>query len=222
MMPAIAEPRRYESTSIDPAVVPTGLAAEHSAGPIAPSESKPDPRKVATKRDLPNSRPTAADGQPATDVLSRFGLRAESVYSTLSALIFVLGMFFLGIWALRRGGKKKSGTLPASVVKVLGRVTLAPKHDAELLRVGNKLVLVSLTPDGPKPITEVTDPADVDRLTGLCQQLDTKSSSREFETMFRELANEPTAGDLLGDSAPVISVPPELSAYRGRGGGRRG
>ena len=60
--------------------------------------------------------------------------------------------------------------LPADVVSVLGRVPLAARQFAELLRVGNKLVLVSLTPTGAETLTEVTDPAEVDRLVGLCQQ----------------------------------------------------
>jgi flagellar biogenesis protein FliO len=217
----IGEPR-YESTRVDLSVAPVSFAAEQSATAVAPAETKSDPRRLAPRQEPNRDRSAAANGESSSDIFSRFGLPANSIYSTVAALVFVLGLFFLCMWTLRRGGKNKSTALPPAVVSVLGRVTLAPKHFAELLRIGNKLVLVSLTPDGPKPITEVSDPAEVDRLTGLCQQLDSKSSSQEFEKMFRELANDRTTGGFLGDEAQVVSVPPDLAAFRSSGGGRRG
>jgi flagellar biogenesis protein FliO len=212
---------RVELPRVDSTIAPAGFVADQPATPLPQPESKSDPRRLAPRRELRDEQSSVENDQSSTDVLSRFGLRAESIYSTVTALAFVLGLFFLGIWTLRRGGKNKPTSLPSSVVSVLGRVTLAPKHFAELLRVGNKLVLVSLTPDGPKPITEVTDPAEVDRLTGMCQQLDAKSSSHEFEKMFRELANDRTPGGFLGDEAPGISVPSDLAEFRARNGGRR-
>ena len=68
----------------------------------------------------------------------------------LEAAAFVIGQ------QVERAGR---GSLPTDVVSVLGRVPLAARQLAELLRVGNKLVLVSLTPTGAQTLTEVTDPA---------------------------------------------------------------
>jgi flagellar biogenesis protein FliO len=189
--------------------------------PHAQSDSQPDDRRLAPRT---SSRldATSRTGRPSPPQLAKdFGLRFDSIYSTISALVFVLGLFFVGMWALRRGGRRKTQTLPFTVVSVLGRVTLAPKQIAELLRVGNKLVLVSLTPDGAKPLTEVTDPAEVDRLMGLCQQHDPHSPGRTFEKMFRDLANVRAPEGFLGDEVPVISVTPDASAYLSRGGSAR-
>jgi flagellar biogenesis protein FliO len=211
---------RTESPRADSAVSPASFFEEQPAAPTLPNEARADSNRLPPRTEQPRNR--APGEQKSSEVISRFGLPSESIYSTLSALVFVLGLFFLGVWAIRRGGKKKSTALPSSVVRVLGRVTLAPKHFAELVRVGNKLVLVSLTPDGPKPITEVTDPDEVDRLAGLCQQMDAKSSSQEFEEMLRELGSSRTADAFVGDESSALSIPTDLAAFRSRGGGRRG
>jgi flagellar biogenesis protein FliO len=150
-------------------------------------------------------------------------VRFDSLYATISTLIFVLGLFFLCVWLVKRGSRKHLNRLPAEVVSVLGRVSLAPKQMAELLRVGNKLVLVAFAPDGPRTLTEVTDAAEVDRLVGLCSQRDRHSSSRAFEQVFRELAHDGAPLGFLGNEAPVITTPPEISVHRSsRGGSGRG
>ena len=51
-----------------------------------------------------------------------------------------------------------------------GRAPLAGRQHVHLLRCGSKLLLVSVTPGGAETLTEVTDPAEVDRLAGLCRQ----------------------------------------------------
>jgi hypothetical protein len=73
---------------------------------------------------------------------------------------------------------------------------------AQLLRVGNKLVLVSLTPAGAETITEITDPVEVDRLIGLCQQFDAHSATKAFEQVFRQMSLEPVRAGLMGQEPP--------------------
>ena len=63
-----------------------------------------------------------------------------------------------------------AAALPPDVVEVLGRVSLAPRQPAQLVRIGHKLILVSISTAGVKTLTEITDPLEVDRLAGLCQQ----------------------------------------------------
>lgn len=183
-----------------------------------------DERRLAPRGKDPVER-TSRPGRVASpsQLISDFGLRFDSIYATISALVFVLGLFFLCMWLVRRSGKKKAAVLPGEVVRVLGRISLAPKQIAELLRVGNKLVLVSLTADGAKPLTEVTDPTEVDRLTGLCQKDDPHSASHAFEQVFREMAREPALGGFLGHEAPFAAALPDLPPLYGpRGGAARG
>jgi flagellar biogenesis protein FliO len=149
--------------------------------------------------------------------LVEFGLPAQSTYTMASALAIVIGVFLLFAWVVRRGGRRNAVPLPADVVSVLGRVPLAARQFAELLRVGNKLVLVSLTASGAEPLTEVTDPVEVDRLVGLCQQCNPHSTTKAFEQVFRQLSREAAPSDFLGnDSLPGFS--PAAAAYRAHRG----
>jgi flagellar biogenesis protein FliO len=146
------------------------------------------------------------------------GLPVSSIYTVLWALAIVIGLFLVCAWLLRRRGKITINALPADVVSVLGRVPLSSRHFAQLLRVGNKLVLVLLTPAGAEPIAEVTDPAEVDRIVGLCQQLDPHSATREFEHVFRQLSREPAPGGFLGSEFALPALSPRMETHRSRQG----
>ena len=102
--------------------------------------------------------------------------------------------------------RSRTRVLPEEVVSVLGRVPLAARQFAELVRVGNKLVLVSITPTGAEPLTEITDPAEIDRLVGLCRQRTKGSSTDEFDQVFRQLAEETAPAGFLGDEVPRIDA----------------
>jgi flagellar biogenesis protein FliO len=173
---------------------PAAIDAQRRLAPPtaeAPRSASPDTRATAS-RQLPN-----------------FGLPVQSISTTVAALAVVIGCFFICTWLLRRGTRKSAGALPRDVVSVLGRMPLAARHVAQLLRVGNKLVLVSLTPSGAETITEVTDPAEVDRLVGLCHQADPHSTTKAFEHVFRQLSIEPAPDGFL-EQEPSFGT-----AYRG-------
>jgi hypothetical protein len=122
-----------------------------------------------------------------------------------------------------RGAAGRRGALPADVVSVLGRVPLAARQVAELLRVGNKLVLVSLTPTGAAALTEVTDPAEVDRLVGLCQQSNPYSTTKAFEQVFQQMSNQTVPSSFLGNESLMPPLASPAAAYRSnRGGVTRG
>lgn len=193
--------------------------ASHTADAASPAAGAQDHRRLAPRDENRADRTRGADRFASpSQLIPDIGLRFDSIYTTITALVFVLGLFFLFMWLLRRGGRKRATVLPGEVVSVVGRVALAPKQFAQLLRVGGKLVLVALTPDGAEPITEVTDPAEVDRLLGLCQQYDPHSTSRAFEQVFHELARDRAAAGFLGDEASLA----DAADGRTPGGGARG
>jgi flagellar biogenesis protein FliO len=148
-----------------------------------------------------------------------FGLPLDSLYTMLSALAIVIGAFLLCAWLLKRGAARKAtAALPADVVSVLGRVPLAARQFADLLRVGNKLVLITLTPAGASTLTEVTDPLEVDRLVGLCQQSDPHSTTKAFEQVFRQMSLEPARGGFLGNESPLPSLQSTIESFRAQQG----
>jgi flagellar biogenesis protein FliO len=129
-----------------------------------------------------------------------------------------VGLFLTCAWAVKRGQKKSNRALPEGVVNVLGRVPLAARQFAELVQVGNKLVLLSVTQHGVEPLTEVTDPAEIDRLLGLCLQRHSKSTTAEFDQVFRQLAEETAPQGFLGAETAhhgLRSPADPFAAYRG-------
>jgi flagellar biogenesis protein FliO len=119
---------------------------------------------------------------------------------------------------VKRGQRKSSGALPEGVVNVLGRVPLAGRQFAELVHVGNKLVLLSVTQHGVEPLTEVTDPAEIDRLLGMCRARQAKSTSTEFDQVFRQFAEEAVSPGFLGAEAGKFnrrSPADPFAAYQG-------
>lgn len=220
-----AAPETRPTPQIAP-IAPASFAAPPIAEPIqqvvpAAAASTNDPRRLAPPRER-HSPHTAKRDQ--TDTLTKslpsFGLPFDSMYTTGAALAVVLGLFLLCAGLVRRGAKKSNSLLPEEVVSVLGRVPLAARQFAELVRVGNKLVLLSITQAGAEPLTEITDPAEIDRLVGLCRQRSKGSSTEEFDQVFRRLAEETAPTGFLGNEVPRIdprlSAPADVfAAYRG-------
>jgi flagellar biogenesis protein FliO len=225
MVEASVVPAIHEAPVADGFVVPAAYDA-----PAADAPAKTDPRYLAPRSsgalsagDASSSDASASSA--ASRRLAEFGLPMQSLFTVGSALAIVIGAFLLFAWAIRRSGRRiaSRGQLPADVVSVLGRVPLAARQFAELLRVGNKLVLVSLTPSGAETLTEVTDPAEVDRLVGLCQQSNPYSTTKAFEHVFQQLSTEPAPAGFLGNEALMTSLSSPAGAYRAnRGGASRG
>jgi len=143
-----------------------------------------------------------------------FGVPRGTIYKIATALTIVVGLFLLFAWLLRRGGRSVANSLPADVVCVLGRVPLAARQFADLLHVGNKLVLVASSPAGPATLTEVTDPIEVDRLVGLCRQADPHSTTKAFEQVFRQLARDPAPTGFLGNEGLPATYASPIDAFR--------
>ncbi len=179
---------------------------EAPAGPAAPAEAplaKPGPPQA----DAESSRKPAPLSRSGTTPLSpprqdkdkdkaqpRTGLIGgpSSWLNVGGSLALVLGLFFVLAWVMRKTTPGGCPTLPAEVVEVLGRAPLASRQQAYLIRLGRKLVLLSVTPAGVEPLSEVTEAEEVDRLAGLCRQGQPNSSTATFRQVFQQLAGKPT------------------------------
>ena len=109
-----------------------------------------------------------------------------SPVKVLGSLALVLGVFFALVWVLRRASPPGAALLPAEAFEVLGRAPLANRQQAHLLRCGNKLLLVSSRAAGVEPLTEITDPAEVDRLTDLCRQAWPNAATTALSRLFQQ------------------------------------
>ena len=85
-----------------------------------------------------------------------------------------------------------------------------------LLQVGNKLVLITMSPNGAETLTEVTDPVEVDRIVGLCQQSHPHSTTKAFEQVFQQLSREPAPSGFLGGAVPPSTITPSFDMFRSK------
>lgn len=183
------------SAAVQPAVLPEDpesqqLAPLEGAGgandqqPAKPSGSLP----LSPRHRRPGAIPTA--GGESARVASRQPALWNTGMTVLTSLALVLGLFFLFAWFMRRGVPRGAPLLPPGVVEVLGRMPMPGRQQLQLLRLGNKLLLVHLSLTGAETLAEIADPEEVDRIAGLCQQQQSHSATRSFHEVLDQLGRE--------------------------------
>jgi len=205
----VAERTRADD-SVQPARVNSLRSLHHPA--TEPATSPVPPAPAADAPPLATSVPptTKQDSVSPLALGSHNSKNPFGKSSSLSAMItvggslaIVLGLFFIVAWAMRKTAPRGSLVLPKEVFEILGRAPLGARQQVQLLRCGNKLLLVSITPGGTETLTEVTDPLEVDHIAGICQQAHPKSSTTAFRKVFQQLAPKAGEPSELDDLPPV-------------------
>jgi flagellar biogenesis protein FliO len=156
---------------------PIGEAAVHAPIKLAPRNSAPSAQ----------DKPAAASG-------------GRAISSVVGSLAVVLGLFLVVVCVSRRFAPAGSALLPKEVIELLGRAPLAGRQSLQLVRVGNKLLLIALSPGGASTLTEVEDPLEVEHLTALCRRGRADSATASFAQVFGNLASEPAAAPVRSRS----------------------
>lgn len=173
--------------SAPPQRLPEAGIALDSSGAIAPASSRPPTLLPAPAAKTP-SNPVSLTPHRQGDSESR-GSSVRALGTIAGSLAIVLTLLFVALWLLRRTVPAAAQPLPLEVVEVLGRAPLSGRQQMHLLRCGRKLLLVSVTPECAKTLTEITDPLEVDRLSGLCQQNRPNSATAAFRRVFEQFAS---------------------------------
>lgn len=167
---ALAQPRNAEAEQ--------GPGARRDA-PIA----VPPPKRSSRNAEGRPDKPTTA-GNMGTVVVS--------------SLAIVLGLFFLVVWLSRRAFPKSAAPLSSEVLEIVGRSPLAARHQLQLIRLGRRLLLVSVTPDRAETLAELTDPDEVNHLIGLCRQQQAGSITDSFRQVLHQLGSPAKSGSDRG------------------------
>lgn len=132
----------------------------------------------ATDASLP-LKPRSTHG---SDAHSRFrgSVAGGALGTVITSLAVVLGLFALAVLILRKTKAGRGATLPGEVVQTLGRAPLNGRQEMHLVRVGNKLLLLSVTATGAETLTEIVEPDEIDRLAGICRQNHPDSITASF------------------------------------------
>lgn len=126
-----------------------------------------------------------------------------SLGTVAGALAVVLGLFVVVVWITRRVGPAGSAPLPKEAVELLGRTTISGQHALQLVRVGSRLLLVALSPHGAATLTEITEPAEVERLTAICLRQRPGSASATFAQTVVQLERESAGRSFVDQRRPA-------------------
>jgi flagellar biogenesis protein FliO len=180
--PLTAPPPQLLKLPTGPEAVPAATGIEAAPAVELTQRDGKSPKKL----ELPGSDRKAGDQAGARGTTGG----VAGVFSLLASLGVVLGLFLGAAYLMRRGMPKQGRMLPREAVESLGRIPFPGRQQGQLLRVGNKLVLVSFSSGGASVITEITDPLEVDRLAGMCAQADRHGSVKSFRDVVEQFFGE--------------------------------
>ena len=165
---ATAQARPIESADTSPREPSDVSPSQRSAGLVprlrsaerltSGGDEATAPRPIAPP--CAETQPPLQLAPPANDARgARRSGEMPALATGAASLAIVVGLFFVVVWAVRRGLPKGAGLLPPDALEVLGRAPLVGKQQVHLVRCGNKLLLdLRLRPVG----------ADIDRNHGPC------------------------------------------------------
>lgn len=187
-------------------VVPPPTPATSADAPEEASPALPPRSNCEELPALPPHREKSASASPWPSAL-------PPVVTVVSSLAIVIGLFFAFVWVMRKNAGAGGGLLPKEAFEVLGRAPLVGRQQAQIVRFGNKLVLLGISPDGVEPLAELTDPVEIDRVAGLCRQGRPDSSTTSFHRVLEQVSQSYTPGGYSPAAEPDEYRPPTLASY---------
>jgi flagellar biogenesis protein FliO len=131
--------------------------------------------------------------------LSRPAPSATTAITTVAAsLATVLAIFVVLVWCTRRLNGGGATPLPKEALEVIGRAPLNGRQQMQLVRLGSKLVLLAVSPGSAETLTEISDPAEVEHLLGLCHRGQSASATAAFREALQQLSAEPAQRGFVG------------------------
>ncbi len=159
--------------SIAPTTSPSGSAAASVMGSTAVKSGS-----IALK----------APKSPKEGEVERPSSSLGTIFSVLFSLGIVLSLFLGLAWLYRKSQPQGTARLPTELVQILGRTNVAPRQSMMVVRFGSKLLLVSQQPGQTETLAEISDPAEVDRLAGICESRSAHSATQSFSNVLLQVA----------------------------------
>lgn len=169
-----------------PVVDQSPVKSDDSAADKPVAQDRPIP-EIENQR-LGTSEPGLFGGAADKDKASSLG--DGWLLSTLAALGVVLALVFGIRWLLRRGGIVTKLAPQGSVVEVLSRTTVAPRSHVLLMRVGQRILVVSDSSAGMRTLASVQDPEEFSELLGAVDASKPASMSKSFNGVMKKLSGQ--------------------------------
>ena len=151
---------------------------------------KPLISRKKEKGEIMEREESKTDGWKNKLVKPELSSQLTPLISVAGSLLIVIAAFFLLAILLRKVSPKGNQPLPKEAFECLGRYFLTQKHQLQVLRLGNRIVLVSVMPDGVSTLAEITDPDEVVSFLGLCRRLDTNSATEMFRKTVANMSED--------------------------------
>ncbi len=171
-----------------------GLSSETATNDLRPG--------AAAIERTPLGVPTATAAPGAASPLGD-----SSMSRTILSLAAVIALIFVTRWIVRRlasraGGMAAqlgpAGRAPSGVLNVLARYPVARGQSLVLLKMDQRVLLLSQSSDGFRTIAEVTDPDEVASLIIRTRDEEGESLAAKFTSMLKRFERDPEFGDRSG------------------------
>jgi len=140
----------------------------------------------------------AGDGAVSPlEALRTTPIRGWAPLAATIALIVALAL------AYRKWAPGQGRVAGGRVIQVLSRHALSNKHSLCLVRVGQGLVLLGVTPERIATLIEITDPEEVSRILGTARS----SHGESFSTTLRGLSGRPADTEAAEGLEPARTMP---------------
>lgn len=116
-------------------------------------------------------------------------------------LFAVLALVALAAWAVKKYLPARRLVSGTGVMEIVARLPLNPKQSLVLVKMGQRMVLVGLSPERVNTVCLVDDPEEVANLTGRIASYARDASDREFGQSLDQQAETYTSGD--DDETPL-------------------
>lgn len=162
--------------STGPTVVPA--ASWHGADRLETPDSA-----IALSIDSAGDRVLPPRRTPeATGSRSRGSREPQSIVGVVVSLGLLAGALAgAGFW-LKRSGHATFRSLPIQALEPMGRRVIGPRQSIQLVRLGGRILVLGVSPDGINTLAEISDPVEVDLLAGACQA--NPESEFSFQSLF--------------------------------------
>ena len=119
-------------------------------------------------------RTTGLDSKPSNR--GRMISPSTNLWSTAVSLGLMIGVLLVIGRGMKKYGFRGAPTLPLEAFELLGRRTIEPRVTVHLVKCGSRVLLLGVGTDGIRTLSEIDDPAEVERLTTACQGVSSNES----------------------------------------------
>jgi flagellar biosynthetic protein FliO len=185
--PSLAAPIGGSVASAQPATLPhkdildADAASKNGATPESAQEIRRPAEAVGggVERNSPAGAPAGA-GDDARVVGRQNTAKGFWRISDFVPLFLVLALVLAAAWAVKRYLPARRLVTGSGVLEIVARLPLSPKQSLVLVKMGQRMVLVGLTPERVNTVCLVDDPEQVAELTGRIASHSRDSTAHEF------------------------------------------